>query len=160
MRKIPLSTKGFIAWVDNDDYDRGMVGPKWYVMKKGSKRSPLFYVARNVIVSGKRKTIQYLHHLILSGRVDHINSNGLDNRKSNLRPATHAQNMRNTRPKPNRTGYRGTHKMYENGFRATISVKGKTTYIGIYPTVKEAAQARDAAALKQYGEFARLNFPI
>lgn len=84
---------------------------------------------------------------------DHINSDPLDNRRSNLRPATVAQNGRNRRPMK-RTLPKGVHK--DGGvFRARIRVDGKLLSLGRFGTAAEAHEAYATAALEHFGEFAR-----
>jgi len=94
--------------------------------------------------------------------VDHINCDGLDNRRANLRLATRQQNKCNSRP----FSHRGTSK-YKGVFwakdrykwRAAITFKGKTIRLGQFDNEIEAAKARDVAARKYHKEFAWLNFP-
>jgi hypothetical protein len=94
--------------------------------------------------------------------VDHINHNGLDNRKANLRFATRAENNRNVRclKKNKSSRYRGVYhdKKYKK-WRAHISVNNKKRHLGYFKDEKEAARAYDNAARKYYKEFAILNFP-
>lgn len=101
-----------------------------------------------------------LHRLIVDFEiVDHINRNKLDNRKTNLRSATHGQNMVNSGPqKRNKSGYKGVYVNNES-YQVQITSNGKRVYIGVYKTAVEAALAYDEAAKKYHGEFAYLNFP-
>ena len=93
--------------------------------------------------------------------VDHINRNGLDNRKANLRLATRQQNARNT-PKTRRTThskYTGVSLRARHGkWCATIFANGRNTHLGHFDNQLDAAKAYDKAAKKHYGEFAVLNF--
>jgi len=93
--------------------------------------------------------------------VDHINGNPLDNRKSNLRICTHAENSNNTGPRKNNTsGYKGVYWAKRNKrWLAQITHNGKQVYIGHYKDKEEAARAYDAKAKEFQGEFAYLNFP-
>ena len=93
--------------------------------------------------------------------VDHINHNGLDNRKANLRPATQAEKARNARyPKKNTSSkYRGVwYNRQTKKWRATISVDRKRKQIGYFTDERDAARAYDTTAKKYYGQFAVLNF--
>lgn len=105
----------------------------------------------------------YVHRLLLpEGRdIDHINGDGLDNRRANLRAATRAQNMANSGSRRgSRSPYKGVtlHKKTGQWF-ARIMVDGKAKYLGYYKDPEAAARAYDTAALEVWGEFAFLNFP-
>ena len=120
-----------------------------------------------------------LHRLIMSrilGRelkrneiIDHINQNGLDNRRENLRLCTHSQNHANTEKLRGNfsSKFKGVYIRKDRehlGFYASIgSAKGprgvKKQYLGRYPTEEEAARAYDKKAKELFGEFAYLNFP-
>lgn len=89
--------------------------------------------------------------------IDHINCDPLDNRRSNLRLATRAQNARNRNRASGRSRFKGVHKGEGGRWSAQISVNGKNRRAGCYLTEEEAAQAYDAAALELHGEFARTN---
>lgn len=87
--------------------------------------------------------------------IDHINGDGLDNCASNLRLATHQQNLRNQRRKRNNTsGYRGV-SLNDGAWQASIKVDGKTVTVGRSKTKEVAARMYQEAAKKHYGEFAR-----
>jgi len=93
--------------------------------------------------------------------VDHINHNGLDNRKANLRLVTPAENGRNKRffAKTPAAGYRGVwYNPNKKSFRASITFNYKRIHIGSFKS-PAAAHAYDAAAKKYHKQFAVLNFP-
>ena len=94
---------------------------------------------------------------------DHINGNGLDNRKANLRPATRAQNGWN-RCKSNvksRSRYKGlSWDSKDKRWEVRISVNGRRIYIGRFQGQIEAAMAYDRAAKKYHGRYAQVNFEI
>jgi hypothetical protein len=96
--------------------------------------------------------------------VDHWNTNGLDNRKSNLRYCDHQQNGGNMRNRPHGTPYKGVHwhpkASKRNPFMAQITVNRRRKYLGLFPDAESAAAAYDQAALEHFGEFARINFPV
>lgn len=109
------------------------------------------------------KKFKAIHQFILPRRpkkeVDHINSDRLDNRRSNLRYATHQQNCFNqSKKKNNTTGYRGVAKhSTSKKFVAQITHNGKNVYLGLHETVELAAKAYNTKAKELYGEYAKLN---
>jgi len=156
--EIPLP-QGFVAMVDLEDYDHVMAGGSWRVSTgRWSTRYAMRHIKR---ADGKRSTQQM--HTLLTGwpLVDHIDGNGLDNRRSNLRPATNAENQRNRGPnRNNSSGFKGV--SWQKGkqkWQAGIVVDGRRHFLGYHATAEEAALAYDIAALESFGEFAWLNFP-
>lgn len=94
--------------------------------------------------------------------VDHIDGDGLNNRRANLRPATKSQNQANGRHllKPHKTSspYRGVYfEKARRRWRAAINSGGRTRSLGVFPTAEDAAVAYNVAALDAFGEFATLN---
>jgi len=154
MKLIPL-TQGFFAMVDDADYEV-FAASRWYAHRDGRT----IYARRHVVTGGKRVRL-LMHRVILDApcalQVDHINGNGLDNRRSNLRLATSSQNKVN-RSFKNNIGYRGIYQK-NTRFEAAIRVLGSKYYLGSFASPEAAAHAYDAAARKYHGEFARLNFP-
>jgi len=101
-----------------------------------------------------------LHRLILGepdSLVDHVSGDGLDNRRANLRLCTQSQNMRNRRAY-GRSKYLGV-AFDKDARKRPWSVTIGRARVGRFLTEEEAALAYDEAASKQYGAFARLNFP-
>lgn len=104
-----------------------------------------------------------LMHKLLTGwpRTDHINHNGLDNQRTNLRPARQSQNMGNARSQAGcASQYKGVSWHREcSKWQARIKVNYKGYHLGLFAAEEDAARAYDAAALEAWGEFAHLNFP-
>jgi hypothetical protein len=90
-------------------------------------------------------------------QVDHINGNGLDNRKENLRICSHSENQWNrTKYKNNKSGYKGVFFHSKTGhWEAGIRINGKREYLGVFNTPQEASLAYSRKAIELHGEFAR-----
>ena len=160
MKLIPL-TQGKFAQVDDEDYDFLMQWKWQAVCVRGG-----WYVTR-----GFQKTTLRMHRVVLNVidsriSVDHIDHNGLNNQKSNIRKCSQAQNcMNRSRGKNTTSKYMGvsfkkSHKKYVAYIHLPIpnSHKGRQVYLGIFESEVEAAKARDVASKKHHGEFANLNF--
>jgi hypothetical protein len=101
-----------------------------------------------------------LHQLLSpSVEVDHIDGNGLNNQRTNLRPVTEAQNSANRKKTGGRTStFKGVNwQKHAQKWRAEIRVGGKNFHLGYFVNEQDAAKAYNAAALQHYGEFAKLN---
>jgi hypothetical protein len=159
-RRIPL-TRGKFAIVDPEDYER-LNEYRWHVTKNGNT----FYAKRNPRVGRKGKAPPiYMHRSIIEVPatlvIDHINFNGLDNRKANLRLATRTQNNRHIRRTrtPGTSKYKGV-SWYtrEKKWVVKIHADGKTHTVGYFTDEVQAAKAYDKAAKIHHAEFAALNF--
>lgn len=156
-REIPL-TQGKFALVDDEDYET-LSAVKWCAAKIGWT----FYAKRSIRRSDGVRTVVCMHRVILPDveEIDHINGNGLDNRRGNLRPVTRSQNRRNSRKRTDNTsGHIGVywHKQ-KRRWEAQVKLDGRRRSAGYYDTPEEAARARDALALELHGSYAKLNFP-
>ena len=151
-RRIPL-TRGQYAIVDPEDY-KWLMEFKWHTNCSRGK----FYAVNS--------RSQKMHRLIMKAPrdkfVDHINGNGLDNRKANLRLATPAQNNWNSKSGMGRgkSRYKGVkwHK-HSKKWVVTIGVNGRRESIGYFTDEKEAARAYDKAVKERRGKYGVLNFP-
>jgi hypothetical protein len=155
-RLIPL-TQNLNAVVDAADYEWLS---QWSWCASQSPWKKLFYAVRRVR-KGENLTTASMHRLIFGGTCDHINRNGLDNRRANLRAATPAQQMQNQSLRSSNTsGFRGVSWQSRVGkWRASVHQNGKPIYLGYFTDKEQAAKIRDEAAKALYGEFAVLNFP-
>ena len=118
--------------------------------------------AHDVENSGEKRKKVAMHNVIMKPSegfiVDHINGNGLDNRRSNLRIATRQQNTFNSVHKGGTSKYKGVALDKESGlWRAYIAKDGKRTWLGRFPDELSAAIAYDKAAKDMFGEYAKLN---
>lgn len=155
-RRVPL-THSPVTIVDAEDYDRVMAAGPWQYGQCGAN----VYAQRAVRQPDGTSKVERLHTFLTGWPlVDHIDGNGLNNRRNNMRPATNSQNNANSRQRLGLSGYRGVARHKPTGlWQAYIQVGGKRKSCGYYRDVVAAARARDKAARAAHGEFARLNFP-
>jgi len=172
MKLIDISTPKYpntFTMVDDEDYDF-LNQWKWGSVIKSSGK---IYAGRGFLREEKQtKNTLRMHQAILATKdgfeIDHIDGNGLNNQKSNLRYATHQQNLWNVKKikKNSLSKYLGVSqsRYLYNGkwlcyYVAKITVKKKPKYLGCSKNEIEMAKLRDFHAKKEYGEFAVLNFP-
>ena len=153
MKTIPL-TRGKTAIIDDEDYER-LAKHKWRV----NNSSPGKWYA----VTKINGDLTYMHRIILpvskEQEVDHINGDGLDNRRENLRPCIHPQNGYNRGLQPHSSCFKGVSwNRKDRKWRARIMKNGRSDFIGNFDREEEAARAYDAKARELFGEFALLNF--
>jgi hypothetical protein len=150
MKKVPL-TQGEFALVDDEDYV--LVSQyKWH-LHKGRKTNYARIKNKHICTT--------MHRMVLvnpEGLVDHINGNGLDNRKENLRVCTNAQNIRNMVKTSGSSKYKGvTWDKRCNKWAAAIWLNYKRIHLGRYSSEIDAAKAYNEAAIRLFGDFANLN---
>lgn len=159
MKRIPL-TKGFFALVDDGDFD-SLSQFKWHVRETGQRR----YAIRRQY-GGSPQWIR-MHRQIVTAlpdeEVDHLNGDGLDNRRKNLRNCSHRENCRAFKSKTQQTSsqFRGvTWHAKAQKWAAQVKMNGRCFYVGLFEGERAAAVARDAKAVELFGSFAGLNFPV
>lgn len=155
MITIPLSKQGKNAGKYEaivDDCDADLAGFNWHC------------VLQSHTLYARRTKNEYMHRVILARildrpldikeQVDHVNGDGLNNFRSNLRLATHSQNNMNSKKRRNnKAGFKGITK--DNGkYRAQIKRNRRLTYLGTFDTPEEAHEAYCEAAKEYFGEFA------
>ena len=160
-RLIPL-TQGLYTIVWESDY-YWLMQWKWSALWNRTVRG--FYAVRNSSTIDGKRTVLRMHREILSLRYkdridgDHVNTGEtLDNRRSNLRPSTRGQNVMNGRKRrDNSSGFKGvTFHPSRGTWQARIMVGDKRVTVGYFKSKEEAYVAYCSAAIKHYGEFARL----
>lgn len=158
--EVPLS-QGKVALIDAADAER-VLAFKWSAMcpHPGRKR-PIWYAMRHDYSTSPPTGI-YLHRFILGAgpgiEVDHVNRDGLDCRRSNLRRATRAQNAQNTR----RTGWQSEFRglgTSRNRWYAVLEAEGERYRSRVFDSEVEAAKAYDVLSRAFHGEFGIRNFP-
>ena len=146
MRIIKL-TRGEVVVVDDDDY-KELSKYHWYCMitKDGHR-----YAVRS---EGNKKVL--MHRQLMSFPelyVDHINGNGLDDQRSNLRIATNSINQFNRKLLPtNKSGFRGVHLHKKSGkWEAQIRVNQKNVHLGLFTDPVSASEAYKKARAELVG---------
>lgn len=138
---------------------------QWSLLGK-TKLRRVAYAKRTVVDFSGKQTTAYMHRVIMGAgqkqEVDHINRNGLDNRRENLRLCSRAENSRNRATDRDKASSRFKGVSYSprnKKYVAMICHEGKNSHLGTYASETDAASAYDRAAALLFGQFARLNFP-
>lgn len=154
-------TKGAVAVVDETDAPLVIGEYRWQLNSKGPHR----YAQTRMLINGRRRTVQ-MHRIIMSApsgmSVDHIDGDGLNNCRSNLRLVSRGQNRANSiKRKEAACLFKGVYKK-DMKWGAQISsekLPSSPWYIGTFDTAADAARAYDAVARILFSDHARLNFP-
>ena len=161
MREISLS-RGYVALVDDEDYE-WLSQTGWTA--KGRITDPTIYAAHSRRDENGVRRHVWMHRRILGLergsplQVDHINGNGLDNRRANLRVCTLAENHRNRRKlRPTSSRYKGvSFHTFGHKWQSAIRCGDKNIHLGCFTDEETAALAYNVAATQLYGPYARLN---
>lgn len=157
--EIPL-TRGYAALVDLCDAD--LLDHRWYALPKLTN-----VYARRKIANDQGRSDVSMHRVIMSRildrplrpneQVDHINGNGLDNQRGNLRLASNTQNQWNARRrKDNSSGVKGVWwRKASQKWVASINVNGIKIHLGSFSTLEDARWAYRIAANQMHGEYAK-----
>ncbi len=163
MKLIDISSDAFPdVFVKVSDADYGwLTAFKWRVHAGG--RMKRMYAIRTKPGSGNIKIL--MHREIMGDEgpfIDHIDHDGLNNQRENLRVVTKSENLRNQRKQFRNTSsrFKGVYFCKQTGrWAAGIKAGARKLRLGRFPTELDAARAYDAAAKEHFGEHACLNFP-
>lgn len=150
MKEIEL-TQGKIALVDDEDFEY-LNQFKWHAIKSRNT----FYGCRLRNLRMHREIMKVKNTNVI---IDHIDGNGLNNQKYNLRICSVGENNKNRHTVNNFSGYLGVSRVTSKceRWQANIRVNGKTLYLGSFKDKKDAAKAYNENAIKFHKEFARIN---
>lgn len=164
--KLIALTRGLHAKVDDEDY-KFLNQWKWHARRSRRKQTTDTWYAQRTSPRPNKKHI-HMHREVLRRmgftdfpQGDHRDSDGLNNQRYNLRPATVKQNGWNRRKRSGCSSrFKGVHWHKANGpgWMAVIHLEGKLNYLGTFEKETDAAKAYDTAARSHFGEFANLNF--
>lgn len=151
---VPL-TQGKFAIIDLDDIDK-IEDYNWYCFKQNKYKNN-YYARANI-----DKKYIFMHSIIKPTKKgfinDHINRNGLDNRKQNLREATISQNRYNSKSVDKTSIYKGVgYYKWTKKYLSRIGINHKIIHLGYFENEIDAAKVYDQAAIKYFGEFACTN---
>lgn len=156
MVSVPLSNGG-AALIDDEDV-HVVLAHSW--CRIDSRRGRQSYAKATI-----NSRTAMMHRLVMGVtdscmQIDHVNGNGLDNRRGNLRVADNSTNQANIPKLGVRSSrFKGvTWHASACRWQAQLKVRGRNLYLGLFASEEDAARAYDAAALEHFGEFARPNF--
>lgn len=159
MQRVPVGRE-LTAIVDDEDYET-VAAHRWHT----HPGYQTIYAREYEFCPCGSNERRMMHSMILGVvGVDHVDGNGLNNLRSNIRPASSQQNAGNkSKPylgrKPN-SKYKGVCQLNGRGpWRAQIGSRKNRRFLGSFATEEQAARAYDRAARETFGPYARLNFP-
>ena len=160
MNEITL-TQNKVAFVDDKDFER-VNRFKWYAQNHGNQ----WYAVRNETYHHKKQRQRKVQmHRFITGIsrewwIDHVNGEGLDNRRNNLRPCTNSTNQANRKTSCNKiVEYKGVYFHKKSGkYMVRIQQDGYRYFLGEYYSPIFAAEIYDKKAVELFGEYAKTNF--
>jgi len=158
--KVIKLTQNKWVMVDAEDYDE-LSKYKWALIRG---TTGVMYAQRHPWdKKTKKQNIERMHRTIMKAKkgqeIDHVNGNGLDNRKSNLRFCTQSQNCSNSGSRGGTSRFKGvSFNKRDKNWKAYIMANSKNKNLGYFKLEEDAARAYDEAAKKHHGEFAWCNF--
>lgn len=162
MRRVELSS-GEFAYCDDQDYE--LVSAYWWATVRSGQN--LYAVHSRKATNTRAKVSLMMHRLILGVadrrvRVDHIDGNGLNNCRSNLRICTQRENLGNQRKRGVTSRFKGVcrYPSKTKPWQVKITVNYRLIHVGNFADEVEAALAYDEAARSVFGQYARVNFPL
>jgi hypothetical protein len=150
-----IQLKHGIAIVNEQDFDK-INQYKWSSIFCGKAKFPY-------AISSHFGKIVYMHRIVIDAKsdqlVDHIDGNGLNNSRENLRFVTSSQNnMNQSKRSDNTSGHKGISWCPDREkYQVYVNIDRKRKSLGRYKTIEEAIYVRDQAAKSHYGEYAREN---
>lgn len=156
MKEI-LLTKGYVALVDDDDFE--LISKfNWSAFRPRN----VWYAKTCKVINGVKRW-PTMHRLLLGlygPPIDHINGNGLDNRRANLRLCSLSQNLGNMKLRnDNHSGFKGVSwDSRRSRWVAFIQCDHRAYNLGSFGSSIDAAHAYDTKARELFGEFAKTNF--
>ena len=159
MKEIQL-TQGKVALIDDEDY-KLLVVHKWHIHMTDGK---LYAGRAQRKANGKYEVFRMQWAIMGAKHIDHVDGNGLNNQRYNLRKSTILQNTQNRTKTTSATTsiYKGVYKntaQNRTKWSAYITVNKKRIWLGQFDLEIDAARCYDERALKEFGEFSKLNFP-
>jgi hypothetical protein len=155
--RVPLS-QGLFAIIDAADVP--LVGGYTWTATVNNRAT---YAVRSALKDEPRHKAKIILHRVIMGNptgltIDHINGDGLDCRRSNLRLATVAENSRNRRISRNSsTGFKGVTLIADDRWQARIRLNGRRYNLGCFGSPEEASAAYNRASRHLHGDFGRQN---
>jgi hypothetical protein len=153
MREILVGKRGLVALIDDADFE--LVSQRHWNEAFSGSRTVIY--AQSDVQRNHVRTCVLMHNLIMGAKgIDHIDHDGLNNQRANLRSANGSQSRANTRKlKEGTSRYKGVSWSSSlQKWQAAIMSNGKTTYLGRYDIEEDAARAYDAKARELFGDYA------